>query len=146
MGSSTLPPRWRVGASRHAEAALEARGTVLVADDEPGIRRAVAMMLTDVGFDVLQADTAGACIALFREHSDSIDAVMVDLEMPGGGGREVVRSLRADGHRVPVVIASGYIAETVGRELRTDPWLELLEKPFELSTLVRKLGAAIAMR
>jgi PAS domain S-box-containing protein len=128
-----------------AEAALaadedwRATGTILVADDEPRVRQVLAMMLTNIGFEVLEAGTAPACLALYRQHADSINAIMVDLMMPGGGGREVVRVLRAEGRRGPIVVSSGYTEEAIEPELRADPHLAFLEKPFEYLTFVQTL-------
>jgi PAS domain S-box-containing protein len=118
-------------------------GTVLVADDEPRVRQVLSMMLSGIGFEVLEADSAQAALATYREHRDAINAIMVDLSMPGGGGREVVRALRAEGQRVPIVMSSGYSAESIGPELRADPRLEFLEKPFEYETLVKTLKRAM---
>ncbi|AKU99609.1 sensory box histidine kinase/response regulator [Labilithrix luteola] len=118
-------------------------GTVLVADDEPRVRQVLTMMLTDIGFHVLEADSAHACLEMYRTHAGAINAIMVDLMMPGGGGREVVRALRAEGHWVPVIVSSGYSEEAIGPELRADSKLGFLEKPFEFSTFVRTLRAMI---
>jgi PAS domain S-box-containing protein len=120
-----------------------ASGTVLIADDEPRVRQVLAMMLTDIGFHVLEAETATACLELYRAHAGAINAIMVDLMMPGGGGREVVRALRAAGDLVPIVVSSGYSEEALGAELRADPRLAFLEKPFEYSTFVHTLQQAI---
>ncbi|MDB5218137.1 MAG: sensory box histidine kinase/response regulator [Myxococcaceae bacterium] len=121
-----------------------ASGTVLVVDDEPRVRQVLTMMLTDIGFHVLEAATATTCIELYRAHAGSINAIMLDLVMPGGGGREVVRVLRAEGHLVPVVLSSGYSEEAIDAELRADPNLTFLEKPYEYGTFVRVLQTAMA--
>lgn len=118
-------------------------GTVLIADDEPRVRQVLAMMLGDIGFEVLQASSATGCVEVYRANASAIDAVVVDLQMPGGGGREVVRILRSEGHRVPIVVSSGYSEDSVGPELRADNRLSFLEKPFEYSTFVRTLQGAI---
>jgi CheY-like chemotaxis protein len=118
-------------------------GTVLIADDEPRVRQVLAMMLSDIGFNVLHASSATGCLEVYRANAGAIDAVVVDLQMPGGGGREVVRVLRAEGHHVPIVVSSGYSEESVGPELRSDNRLSFLEKPFEYSTFVRTLKGAI---
>lgn len=135
-----------LGAAREEPAASpegwHASGTVLVADDEPQVRRVLAMMLTDIGFHVLEAATTTACLELYREHAGVIDAIMLDLMMPGGGGREVLRVLRAAGHRVPVVLSSGYGHEALGADLRADPYLTFLEKPYDLESFVRTLQRA----
>lgn len=122
-----------------------ATGTVLIADDEPHVRQVLVMMLTDIGFSVLEAASAPACLDLYRANAAKIGAVMVDLKMPGGGGREVVRALRAEGHDVPIVVSSGYSEDAVGAELRADPKVAFLEKPFEYSTFVRTLKAALGV-
>lgn len=140
-------PRSDRPAVRETPASVEgwrASGTVLVADDEPRVRQVLTMMLTDIGFEVLEAATATACLELYRKHAASINAIMLDLVMPGGGGREVVRVLRAEGHRVPVVLSSGYSEEAIGADLRADPHLAFLEKPYEYATFVRTLQSAIA--
>jgi PAS domain S-box-containing protein len=122
-----------------------ASGTVLIADDEPRVRQVLAMMLTGIGFRVLEAATATACLELYHQHAGAINAIMLDLVMPGGGGREVVRVLRAEGHQVPVVLSSGYSEEAIGAELRADPHLAFLEKPFEYATFVRTLQKIIGV-
>jgi two-component system cell cycle sensor histidine kinase/response regulator CckA len=114
-----------------------------VADDEPRVRQVLTMMLTGIGFQVLVAATASECLEVYREHAGTINAIMLDFVMPGGGGREVVRVLRAEGHRVPVILSSGYSEEAVGVELRADPLLAFLEKPYEYSTFIRTLQTAI---
>jgi signal transduction histidine kinase len=120
-----------------------ASGTVLVADDEPRVRDVFKMLLADIGFQVLEAASASTCLDVYRANASVIDAVIIDLEMPGGGGREVVRVLRAEGHAVPVVISSGYTSEAIGHELRVDRRLSFLAKPFDHSTFVRTLKGAL---
>jgi two-component system, cell cycle sensor histidine kinase and response regulator CckA len=120
-----------------------ASGTVLVADDEDRVRQVFVMMLTDLGFHVLEASDTTTCLETYRAHASAVNAVIVDLTMPGGGGREVVRALRAEGHQVPIVVSSGYSEDVIQAELRRDAHLRFLEKPFELTTFIETLRAAM---
>jgi FixJ family two-component response regulator len=72
-----------------------------------------------------------------------VRALMIDLTMPGGGGGEVVRVLRDEGHAVPVVLSSGYPVEAISAELRSDPHLTFLEKPFDFETFARTMRRAV---
>ena len=101
------------------------------------------MMLEDIGFRVLEAENAKRCLEVYRAHRDEVSLIMVDLMMPGGGGREVVSTLRADGERVPIVISSGYDERTMSSELRGDALLAFLEKPFDFDTFARTLRSLL---
>lgn len=118
-------------------------GTVLVGDDEPRVRQVLVLMLRQMGFRVIEAATAPECLDAFRASPEPVRVVLIDLTMPGGGGAEVVRALRADGHDVPVILSSGYPEDTIGPELRGDPRLTFLEKPFDYDTFTRVLRRAI---
>ncbi len=133
--SSTEPPAH--------EQAWRGSGTVLVGDDEPRVRQVLALMLGQMGFRVLEAGNAQDCLDVFHASGGALRAVMIDLTMPGGGGAEVVRVLRSEGHRTPVILSSGYPEETVGPELRADPRLTFLEKPFDYDTFARVLRRAV---
>jgi two-component system, cell cycle sensor histidine kinase and response regulator CckA len=114
-------------------------GTMILADDEPRVREVLRMMLSDVGFRVIEADSATTCIDAWHQHRAEVTLVMVDLIMPGGGGGAVVSALREQGECVPVVISSGYSEDAIDASLRNDPLVVFLEKPFELETLVRTI-------
>jgi two-component system, cell cycle sensor histidine kinase and response regulator CckA len=128
----TAPVEWR------------GSGTVIVADDEPRVRQVLAIMMSDLGFDVVEAGSAQECLAAFRAHASNVRALLIDLTMPGGGGGEVVRVLRAEGHRdVPIVLSSGYPEDAISRELRGDRHLSFLEKPFDFETFARAMRRAV---
>jgi FixJ family two-component response regulator len=60
---------------------------------------------------------------------------VVDLTMPGMGGRGVLRALRDRGDRVPIVITSGYSAEGLDIDLRVEEKVAFAQKPFDFVTL-----------
>ena len=120
-----------------------ASGVVLVADDQPRVREVLRMMLVDVGFDVIEASDADSCLAAFRERREEISLVILDLMMPGGGGRAVASALRAAGEPVPIIISSGYSGDELGPELRRDERLRFLEKPFDFPTFAQTIRSLL---
>src|SRR5437660_12708477 len=90
--------------------------TILVVDDEPQLRRVMLATLTDLGYVVIAAKSGEEALEKFREEPP--DLVLLDLNMPGIGGLETCRALRA-GSDVPIIILSVRNAEP-GRVPSTD--------------------------
>lgn len=119
---------------------------VLVVDDDPAIRAVVADLLSEEGYRVAVAadGAAGLAVAL----GDPPALVLTDLAMPGLGGEEVCRRLRADPRtrHVPLIVISALPAHTARARLDGCPHDGYLAKPFDLSDLLatvdRALGAA----
>jgi two-component system nitrate/nitrite response regulator NarL len=83
---------------------------ILIVDDHPMIRSAVAALLEGTAFEVTaSAGSAEAALAAVAEHDP--DLVILDLAMPGGSGLELLRKLRAGGDRRPVVILTAAIED-----------------------------------
>jgi signal transduction histidine kinase len=116
--------------------------TVLLVDDEPGVRSLAMRVLTRAGFRVLEAADGEKGLALFRDHQAEIDAVLLDLTMPRMSGGEVLgelRQLRAD---LPVLLMSGYTELDVTAQTRSAGGVNFLQKPFlaqQLITQVRQM-------
>jgi two-component system, NarL family, nitrate/nitrite response regulator NarL len=88
---------------------------ILIVDDHPMIRSAVATLLEGSGFAVTAtAGSAEAASATISEHDP--DLIILDLAMPGGSGIDVLRRLRDDGDRRPVVILTAAIDDFRLRE------------------------------
>ena len=106
--------------------------TVLIVDDEPGLRAVVRAVLDDEGYAVLEAPHGPAMLELLAR--ERADMVLLDLMMPGGDGREAYRQLRAreDLPDVPVVMMSAAV-----RPDGLDPSIAaFLRKPFDLDHLL----------
>ena len=106
--------------------------TVLVVDDEPGLRAVVRAVLNDEGYSVFEAPHGPAMLKLLAE--EHADLVLLDVMMPGGDGREAYRELRAraDLPDVPVVMMSAAV-----RPDGLDPSIAaFLRKPFDLEHLL----------
>lgn len=112
--------------------------TVLLIDDEPLVLRASTRMLRALGCDVLSAGSGPAGTAMFRERSDAVDLVIVDLIMPEMDGFAVIEQLYAIRPSVPVILASGYPREPDRLESMKEKHraLRFLQKPYQPEELI----------
>lgn len=117
------------------------RGNLLVVDDEPFLRDAVAASLRFLGFEVTTAETGGDALRLARERP--FDLVVLDVMLPDTDGFEVVRRLRRDGSLVPVIFltAKDTRADKVtGLTLGGDDYMT---KPFGLDELAARIRTVL---
>ncbi|MBK3736302.1 two-component system KDP operon response regulator KdpE [Azospirillum brasilense] len=117
---------------------------VLVVDDEPPIRRFLRTTLSAQGYDIAEAeDGAGALEAMRRRPPDLL---VLDLGLPGIGGLEVIRRLRADGVAAPIIVLSSR-ADEAGKvealDLGADDYVT---KPFGMDELLARIRAALRHR
>ncbi len=108
------------------------RPAILVADDDPHIRRLVAEILHDEGYPVLTAADGQQALVLIRTRAPAL--VLLDLQMPLLSGWEVLDRLRAEGIHVPVVfMTAAYRARAEAQRHEADGFLA---KPFEVDELL----------
>ncbi|HUQ05626.1 MAG TPA: response regulator [Kofleriaceae bacterium] len=120
--------------------AIPAGVRVLVADDEPQVRRVVASALRRLGFEVRTADDGAAAIALAEQ--TPFDLALVDLGMPTGG-LEVVRRLKSlYGQAIHVEILSGHGDQEIRLEAYDAGTDGFLVKPISINELQKRVGAA----
>lgn len=117
---------------------------VLVVDDEPPIRRFLRTTLSAQGYDIAEEeDGAGALEAVRRRPPDLL---VLDLGLPGIGGLEVIRRLRADGVAAPIIVLSSR-ADEAGKvealDLGADDYVT---KPFGMDELLARIRAALRHR
>jgi CheY-like chemotaxis protein len=119
---------------------------VLVAEDDPLVRRYVRRTLSAMDFEVLEApDGHGAAECLARH--PEIDLLLSDVVMPGGvDGPELARRARAGRPELPVVLMSGYAEYAIDAPGEPDPNTHRLSKPFRRQELVDKLAQALGER
>jgi CheY-like chemotaxis protein len=120
------------------------RGTVLVVEDEDGVREVAERILQDFGFDTLPAGDGRAALDIMKRNADRVTAVLLDLSMPRMGGQETLRILREQHPHLPVIMMSGYTEEAVASQLtHCGPGMTaFLQKPFlaeDLMDLLRRV-------
>jgi two-component system, cell cycle sensor histidine kinase and response regulator CckA len=119
--------------------------TVLVVEDEPAVRAVVVRSLERGGFRVLQASDAAVAFQVAGREGRP-DLVLSDLMMPGIGGAELARRLKARWPGLPVLFMSGYSEEDLRRQGLVDPEGVILQKPLRPESLLRSVNAALAVR
>jgi two-component system cell cycle sensor histidine kinase/response regulator CckA len=117
-------------------------GTILVADDEPGIRNFLREVLTLAGYDILEAGNGKE--VLRQVETAGVDLVIMDLAMPEQEGIETIRILRRTQPQLKIIATSGQFA---GALLRTAEYLgahAALAKPIEAMVLLDTIARIIA--
>ncbi|MBM3604851.1 MAG: response regulator, partial [Alphaproteobacteria bacterium] len=113
--------------------------TILVAEDDPGVRQTVVDTLTDLGYHVLEAVDAQSAMAVI-DSGAQIDLLFTDVVMPGPMRSTELARLAVE--RLPglkVLFTSGYAENAIVHEGRLDEGVELLSKPYGRNDLARKL-------
>lgn len=113
---------------------------ILVVDDEPQIRRMMRATLTSIGHQVDEARTGEEALEKFREFLP--DLVLLDLNMPGMGGVEACKSIRA-GSDVPIIILTVRNTEKEKVEALDAGADDYVSKPFGMQELLARIRAAL---
>jgi len=110
--------------------------TILLVEDEPGVRRSVERVLRAYGYTVVTAEDGLAALEWCRARPGEADLVLSDLIMPRMSGYRLYQSLREEFGAVRFVLMSGYGDRRVEGGKPLDAEIPLLEKPWALSELL----------
>ncbi len=113
--------------------------TVLVIEDDAGLRASVDRMLTARGYRVIVARDGAEALALSLEHRGGIDLVLSDVVMPGASGPEVVGLMQASVGPVRTLFMSGYTDHAAFRSGALQGEMNFIQKPFAPAALARKV-------
>jgi len=122
------------------------RGTVLVVDDESGVRDLARAILENSGFTVLTACDGGDAIRIFRRHAGEVVAIVLDLTMPAMTGEEAATELQRIRAGVPIILSSGYSEQEVAGRFAGKGLAGFLQKPYEPAALTEALLRALEQR
>jgi PAS domain S-box-containing protein len=116
----------------------QGNGTVLVVEDEEGVREVAERMLQEIGFDTLTAVDGRDALDVMDRVGDRVTAVLLDLSMPRMGGQETFRHLREVRPTLPVILMSGYSEQVVAPQFTgSGPGITaFLQKPFLAEDLI----------
>jgi signal transduction histidine kinase/CheY-like chemotaxis protein len=118
-------------------------GTILVVDDEEGVRLVAADLLESMGFEVILAEDGLQALERFRENSTVIRAVLMDLTMPRLDGVETFRELRRLDPGCRVVLTSGYNEQEAIQDFQGKGLVAFVKKPFLRRDLMAAMQKAL---
>jgi len=120
--------------------------TILVVEDEAGIRALMSKILRREGFEVLEAESGKQAHLISSQRGHKIDLLITDVVMPEMSGRELVRRLRSERRDLKVLYVSGYTDEPSVYAERLPPDTAYLQKPFTLGSLIEKVRQSLAAK
>lgn len=124
----------------------EVRGgneTILLVDDEASILEIGQAILKQFGYRTLTAQHGEEALEIYRDAKEDIDLIILDLGMPGMGGRRCLGELLKIDPNVKVIIASGYSAEAHARDTLEMGAVGFINKPYSLRDILKKVRKAL---
>ena len=113
--------------------------TVLLVEDEDGVRRVGERILAEHGYHVLTASSGEAALDLLASTTERIDLLVTDEAMPGISGHTLAETVRRQAPACPVLFVSGYSEREVARAVARRAGSAFLQKPFTPILLARKV-------
>ena len=121
----------------------ESGPTLLVVDDDDMVRLAIQRMLEHLGYRAIAAASGEEALDIYEQSSAEIAVIILDITMPGLGGIETFRRLRAMDSQVKVIVTSGDPLNPAIRELEAQGISYMLAKPFHTEQLARAIQQTI---
>lgn len=112
--------------------------TVLVVDDDPGVRFALTEVLSERGHRVIAASSGQEALGLL----EGVDVVVTDLAMPGMDGLELVSRIAARAPALPVILVTAHGSEHVVRTATSRGVCSCIRKPFDIDEIARVVEQA----
>jgi CheY-like chemotaxis protein len=122
------------------------KGTILVVEDEPIVRRTTLAALSQHGYEVRAAENGAIAVEMFKEMADQISLVLLDVVMPVMGGEEALAHIKRIRPDVPVVISSGHNEDDSIERFGQADVDGIVTKPYTSKQLVEKLKAVLEKR
>jgi two-component system, cell cycle sensor histidine kinase and response regulator CckA len=130
-GAAAEPPKPR--------ADLTGQGTILLVEDEDGLRSLNARGLRSRGYSVIEASNGVEAMEALEEKDGAVDLVVSDVVMPEMDGPTLLREMRKRNPNLKIIFVSGYAEEAFDKSLPENEQFAFLPKPFALSALVEKV-------
>ena len=118
---------------------LTGQGTILLVEDEEGLRSLNARGLRSRGYSVIEASNGVEAMEALEEKNGAVDLVVSDVVMPEMDGPTLLRAMRVHNPDLKIIFVSGYAEDAFAKSLDEDEKFEFLPKPFTLSQLVGKV-------
>lgn len=113
--------------------------TILVVEDEAGLRNLTKVILAELGYNILTAEDGEQALEMYAAHQEEIDLMLIDVIMPRMGGRLVYERLQEMGSTLPFIFMTGYSSEIFWDDFFEDSGATLIHKPYSIFTLGQKV-------
>jgi two-component system cell cycle sensor histidine kinase/response regulator CckA len=123
---------------------LTGQGTILLVEDEEGLRSLNARGLRSRGYSVIEASNGIEAMEALEEKNGAVDLVVSDVVMPEMDGPTLLREMRARNPNLKIIFVSGYAEDAFEKSLPENEQFAFLPKPFALSALVEKVKQTMA--
>ncbi len=117
-------------AGKTALTSLSGNETILLVEDEEGLRQMLRSSLSKYGYRILEAKDGLEAVEVFRRNAASIDLLFTDIGLPGLDGLSVIREVRAIKPTIKVLASSGFLNPELRVSLAQQSITEFLQKPF----------------
>ena len=121
------------------QADLTGQGTILLVEDEDGLRSLNARGLRSRGYSVIEAANGVEAMEALEEKNGAVDLVVSDVVMPEMDGPTLLKEMRQRNPNLKIIFVSGYAEEAFDKSLPENEQFAFLAKPFALSALVAKV-------
>ncbi len=114
-------------------------GKILIVDDEESVRTLGQRVLSRAGFETLLAEDGRKAIKIFKEHSDEISLVLLDMTMPYLNGLETYDQLRKVRKDIRTILCSGYNEQEIAGHELAEGLAGFIKKPFRVESLIETI-------
>ena len=115
---------------------LTGQGTILLVEDEEGLRSLNARGLRSRGYSVIEASNGVEALEALEEKNGAVDLVVSDVVMPEMDGPTLLKTMRGTNPDLKIIFVSGYAEDAFEKSLPENQQFAFLPKPFTLSQLV----------
>jgi len=133
-----------IAAPKAPSSILTGTETILVVEDEAALRTLNERMLQRHGYTVLLAANGEEAQRICQDHRGPIHIALVDVMLPGKGGRAVAEWITQQRPETRIVYMSGYTYDAITHHDMLEPGMTLVQKPFTADTLIRTIREALS--
>ena len=124
---------------------MPVKAKILVVEDEPTLRALVRKVLERCNYEVIDAESGAAALAVWEQNKFHVDLLLTDMVMPDGvSGRQLAERLKADNPNLKVIFTTGYSAELMGDDFVVKEGVNFLQKPYPPQSLVQAVRNGLA--
>jgi CheY-like chemotaxis protein len=117
---------------------------ILVVEDEAALRAGVVKMLRKSGLEVFEASDGNSAIDVIREHGRRIEGILLDMTVPGAGGREIVAEAAKFKPEIRVVLTSAFSQEMIEGSITAPQIYGFIRKPFKFVDLLEIIRSSLS--